>query len=75
MWGVPRSAWLVVALGAAASASCFNPVHSDAVNALGGEGGGVGPGPSFFFNAEGAEDRRGGRRRRSSLCEPLRPLR
>lgn len=42
----PRSIALAcVMLAAIASTSCFDPVHSDEVNALGGETNGVGPGP------------------------------
>ena len=37
---------IVLAAGAAASTSCANPVHSDAVAALGDEAPGVGPGPT-----------------------------
>ncbi len=43
----PRSfAMAALALGATITASCFNPVHSDDVAALGGEVSGVSPGPT-----------------------------
>ncbi|MDB5216578.1 MAG: hypothetical protein JWO86_4505 [Myxococcaceae bacterium] len=43
----PRSLALAfTTLAAFASTSCFDPVHSDEVNALGGEVNGVGPGPN-----------------------------
>jgi hypothetical protein len=37
---------LLLAFGAAASTSCFDPVHSDEIDALGPEINGVGPGPN-----------------------------
>jgi hypothetical protein len=37
---------VLVALGALASTSCFDPVHSDEIDALGPEVNGVGPGPT-----------------------------
>lgn len=41
----PLTIGMVLTLAAGAALSCANPVHGDAVDALGGEVGGVGPGP------------------------------
>lgn len=40
------ASFAIAVLGASASASCFDPVHSDDVNALGGEVNGVRTGPT-----------------------------